>query len=157
MILGRKSCDAENNPRDFCFFCFEHESRRLNLLNKIFLQPRLYLFSATKINLERIICQKDLEKTPGFFDFALGRKDLQQVLLPIWVEKIFLASGMSGYPIKSADPIQGVRREAMPLQAIYYTEMAMVSLEYYVDTNNPFYLDVASDFLAIAFEWAPEA
>jgi hypothetical protein len=45
----------------------------------------------------------------------------------------------------------------MPLQAIYYTEMAMVSMEYYLDTNNPFYLDVASDFLEIAFQFAPEA
>ena len=45
----------------------------------------------------------------------------------------------------------------MTLQAYYYTEMAMVSLEYYLDTNNPFYLDVASDFLQEAFDWAPEA
>jgi hypothetical protein len=45
----------------------------------------------------------------------------------------------------------------MNLQALYYTEMAFISLEHYIDTDNPFYLDVASDFFEIAFRFAPEA
>jgi hypothetical protein len=40
----------------------------------------------------------------------------------------------------------------MVLRAIYFTEMAAVSMEYFLDTNNPFYQDVAADFLGLALE-----
>lgn len=45
----------------------------------------------------------------------------------------------------------------MSLQALYYTEMAFMSIRQYVETNNEFYLDVACEFFDLAFDFAPEA
>jgi hypothetical protein len=40
----------------------------------------------------------------------------------------------------------------MVLRAIYFTEMAAVSMEYFLDTNNPLYQDVAADFISLALD-----
>ena len=45
----------------------------------------------------------------------------------------------------------------MNLNAFYFTEMAVGSIERYNDTMDPFYLSLAMDFWDLAFLNAPEA
>jgi hypothetical protein len=40
----------------------------------------------------------------------------------------------------------------MVLRAIYFTEMAAVSFDYFLDTQNPLYQDVALDFFGLALD-----